>query len=169
MATPLMRSALDILKKYDFKFSFLRNLWGKDGYNHQIKTLLEHCGINRKSPVRDTESGKTKYVPIYELASTKLARKTFVNLMASCQVDLYAAGLHKRGSDAVERYAHIDLKERFRLMCFAFGESEYEVDDDLAIIERETAKSDNKVQTFLDGLNGDEMERLLEMLKKRNR
>lgn len=72
--------------------------------------LLEHCGINRKSPVGDTESGKTKYVSVHELASTKLARKTFVNLMASWQVDLYAAGLHKRGSDAVERYAHIDLK-----------------------------------------------------------
>ena len=68
------------------------------------------------------------------------------------------------GSDAVERYAHIDLKERFRLMCFAFGEPEYEVDDNLAIIERETV---DKVQAILDGLNGDEMERLLEMLKKK--
>lgn len=165
VATPLMRTALEILKKYDFKFSLLRNLWGKDGYNHQIKTLLEHCGINRKSPVRDTESGKTKYVPIHELASTKLARKTFVNLMASCQVDLYAAGLHKRGSDAVERYAHLDLKERFRLMCFAFGEPEYEVDDNLDIIELATAKHDDKVKAFLNGLNGDEMKRLLEMLK----
>jgi integrase len=167
VVTPLMRTALEILKKYDFKFYLLRNLWGKDGYNHQIKTLLEHCGIKRKCPVRDGETGKTKYVPIHELASTKLARKTFVNLMASCQVDLYAAGLHKRGSDAVERYAHIDLKERFRLMCFAFGEPEYEVDDNLAIIERETVKSDDKVQAFLDGLNGDEMDRLLEMLKKK--
>ena len=55
-------------------------------------------------------------------------------------MDLYAAGLHKRGSDAVERYAHIDLKERFRLMCFAFGEPEYEVDDNLAIIERENSR-----------------------------
>ena len=166
VATPLMRTALDILKKYDFKFSFLRNLWGKDGYNHQIKTLLEHCGINRKCPIRDTESGKTKYVPIYELASTKLARKTFVNLMASCQVDLYAAGLHKRGSDAVERYAHIDLKERFRLMCFAFGESEFEVNDNLAIIEPTKAKSKDTVQAFLEGLDGDDMERLFEMLQK---
>ncbi len=136
----------------------------QNGYNHKIKKLLEHCDVNRKSPVRDIETGMTKYVPIYELASTKLARKTFVNLMASCQVDLYAAGLHKRGSDAVERYAHIDLKERFRLMCFAFGEPEYEVDDNLAIIERETV---DKVQAILDGLNGDEMERLLEMLKKK--
>ena len=159
-----MQTALEILKKYDFKFPLLRNLWGKDGYNHKIKKLLEHCDVNRKSPVRDIETGMTKYVPIYELASTKLARKTFVNLMASCQVDLYAAGLHKRGSDAVERYAHIDLKERFRLMCFAFGEPEYEVDDNLAIIERETV---DKVQAILDGLNGDEMERLLEMLKKK--
>ena len=168
VVTPLMRTALDILKKYDFQFLLLRNLWGKDGYNSQIKKLLECCGIERKCPIRDTETGHTKYVPVWEIASTKLARKTFVNLMASCQVDLYAAGLHKRGSDAVERYAHIDLKERFRLMCFAFDEQEYDVDDNLTVIERETAKSDDKVQAFLDGLNDDEVERLLEMLKKMN-
>ena len=52
-------------------------------------------------------------------------------------------------------------------MCFAFGESEYEVDDNLAIIERETVKSDDKLQAFLDGLDGDDMERLLEMLLKK--
>ena len=167
VVTPLMRTALEILKKYDFKFSLLRNLWGKDGYNSQIKKLLEICGIERKCPIRDTDAGRTKYVPVWEIASTKLARKTFVNMMASCQVDLYAAGLHKRGSDAVERYAHIDLKERFRLMCFAFDEKEYEVDDNMAIIEQEKAKSDDKMQAFLDGLNDDEKDRLLEMLKKK--
>ena len=167
VVTPLMRTALEILKKYDFKFSLLRNLWGKDGYNSQIKKLLESCRIERKCPIRDTEAGRTKYVPVWEIASTKLARKTFVNMMASCQVDLYAAGLHKRGSDAVERYAHIDLKERFRLMCFAFAEKEYEVDDNLAVIEQEKAKSVDKVQAFLDGLNSDEKDRLLEMLKKK--
>lgn len=52
-------------------------------------------------------------------------------------------------------------------MCFAFAEPKYEVDDNLAIIKRQTAKSDDKVQAFLDGLNGNEMERLLEMLKKK--
>ena len=167
VVTPLMRTALEILKKYDFKFSLLRNLWGKDGYNSQIKKLLEICGIERKCPIWDTDAGRTKYVPVWEIASTKLARKTFVNMMASCQVDLYAAGLHKRGSDAVERYAHIDLKGCFRLMCFAFDEKEYEVDYNMAIIEREKAKSDDKMQAFLDGLNDYEMNRLLEMLRNK--
>jgi hypothetical protein len=68
----------------------------------------------------------------------------------------------------VERYAHINLKERFWLMCFAFAEPEYEVYDNLAIIEHPTASnSENKMQAFLDGLDGDKMERLLEMLKKK--
>jgi hypothetical protein len=49
-------------------------------------------------------------------------------------------------------------------MCFAFGEPVYEVDDNLAIIERETV---DKVQAILDGLNGDEMERLLQMIQKK--
>ena len=54
-------------------------------------------------------------------------------------------------------------------MCFAFGEPEYEVDDNLAIIERQTAMSDDKVQAFLDSLDSNDMERLLEMLKKKAR
>ena len=39
LATPLMQTALGILKKYDFKFPLLRNVWGKDGYNHKIKKI----------------------------------------------------------------------------------------------------------------------------------
>ena len=52
-------------------------------------------------------------------------------------------------------------------MCFAFGEPEYEVDDNLAIIERQTAMSDDKVQAFLGSLDNDDMDRLFEMLKKK--
>jgi hypothetical protein len=52
-------------------------------------------------------------------------------------------------------------------MCFAFDEQEYEVNDNLAIIEQEKAKSDDKMQAFLEGLNSDEMDRLLEMLRNK--
>ena len=90
-----------------------------------------------------------------------------IHCLLSCSCGIKNLSLLISGSDAVERYAHIDLKERFRLMCFAFDEQEYEADDNLTIIQRETAKSNDKVKAFLDGLNNDEMKRLLEMMRKK--
>ena len=49
--------------------------------------------------------------------------------------DLYAAGLHKEGSDAVERYTKLDIKDRFVLMCAAFKQPMYKVDENLNVIE----------------------------------
>ncbi len=41
-------------------------------------------------------------------------------MMNKVQINMYAAGLHKEGSDAVERYTKLDIKDRFVLMCAAF-------------------------------------------------
>lgn len=70
---------------------------------------------------------------LYEVGS-KLARKTHVDLMNKVQVDLYAAGLHRQGSKAVLRYTMLELKDRFALMCAAFGEEQYKVDDRFEVV-----------------------------------
>ena len=64
----------------------------------------------------------------------------------------------------IEGFIYIDLRCFLPYFDIAFGEPEYEVDDNLAIIERETV---DKLQAIHDGLNGDEMEWLLQMLKKK--
>ncbi len=46
------------------------------------------------------------------------------------KVDLYVAGLHRQGSKAVRRYTMLELKDRFALMCAAFGEEQYKVGED---------------------------------------
>lgn len=46
---------------------------------------------------------------------------------------MYAAGLHREGSKAVKRYTMMELKDRFALMCVAFGEKEYKVDENLCV------------------------------------
>ena len=76
-----------------------------------------------------------EYKSIYEIASSKLARKTHVDLMNKVQIDKYAAGLHAKGSGAVDRYTGLGIKERFILMCAAFGCNQYEVDNDLSVME----------------------------------
>ena len=41
----------------------------------------------------------------------------------------------QKGSGAVDRYTGLGIKERFILMCAAFGCNQYEVDDDLSVME----------------------------------
>ena len=138
--TPLMRFALDIIKRTQFQMPILRYPSGKSGYNKKIKQLLDFAGIDRKVAVYDEKAGENKYLPLYEVGSSKLARKTHVDLMNKVQVDIYAAGLHKQGSKAVQRYTKMELKDRFALMCAAFGEEQYKVNQKLEVVEKKTKK-----------------------------
>lgn len=137
--TPIIRIAFDIIMKYKDKLASKSLLpyypegSGETGYNYQIKKLLEHCGIDRKVAMFNSQLEINEYKPIYEVASSKLARKTHVDLMNKVQIDKYAAGLHAKGSGAVDRYTGLGIKERFILMCAAFGCQYYEVDSDLII------------------------------------
>ena len=135
--TPIMRYALDIIKKYRFSFRVLNYVSGKTGYNSKIKDLLEYCRIDRMCKVFDETLGDNTYKPLYELGSSKLCRKTHVDMMNKVQVNQYAAGLHSVGSDAVNRYTHLELRDRFLLMCAAFGQPEYKVNSNLELIADE--------------------------------
>lgn len=55
--------------------------------------------------------------------------------MSKVQVNIYAAGLHRQGSDAVHNYTRMEMKDHFALMNVAFGQPQYHVDKDLNIIE----------------------------------
>ncbi len=142
--TPIMLYALDIIKKYRFKFSVLNYVSGKTGYNAKIKELLEYCKIDRKCKVFDENINDYTYSPLYELGSSKLCRKTHVDMMNKVQVNQYAAGLHSEGSDAVNRYTHLELRDRFILMCAAFGQPQYKVDNNLEMTEKETDNEGTK-------------------------
>lgn len=135
IVTPLVRFAFEIIKKTLFNLPILKYPSGKSGYNKKIKELLKQAGIDRLVAEYDEETGTNKYIPLYEAASSKLARKTMVDMMSKVQVNLYAAGLHREGSDAVNRYTQLEIKDRFSLMNTAFGEKEYKVDKYLNVIE----------------------------------
>lgn len=132
--TPLMSFSLEVIKKYDFTFPILNYVTGERGYNDKIKALLKHCGINRLVAVYNSVEEKNEYKPINELASSKLARKTHVDMMNKVQINQYAAGLHKKGSNAVERYTAMSIMDRFILMCAAFECEPYKVNDNLDVV-----------------------------------
>ena len=92
------------------------------------------AGIDRKVTEYDEEAGENRYIPLYEASSSKLARKTHVDMMSKVQVNMYAAGLHRKGSDAVNRYPMLEIKDRFDHLTAAFGQPDYRVDGKLQVI-----------------------------------
>lgn len=133
--TPVMRYALDLIKKWQFNFPILKYVTGKSGYNAKIKLLLQYCGIDRECKIFDDGLNDNVYKPLYTFGSSKLCRKTHVDIMNKVQVNMYAAGLHKEGSKAVNRYTRMEMKDHFTLMCVAFEQPIYKVDKELNIID----------------------------------
>ena len=135
ITTPIIRLAYDIIMRTKFDFGVNLSKTGANFYNKKVRDLIEACGIDRKVTIYDQEKHDNVYVPLYEEASSKLARKTHVDMMSKVQVNLYAAGLHREGSSAVNRYTNMEMKDHFALMNVAFDQKPYKVDADLNIIE----------------------------------
>lgn len=130
--TPLVQYAAKVIaSRGGFSFAVLRDSYE---YNKKIRKLLECCGINRECAVYDEETGQNQYKPLYEIASSKTARKTHVDMFTKVQVNLYASGLHKPGSGAVLHYTELTTAARFQLLCAAFSQEPYKTDKDFNII-----------------------------------
>ena len=83
--------------------------------------MLKLCGITRRVCLFCPETKDNIYKPLYEVATSKLARKTHIDMLNKVQINYYAAGLHRQGSDAVFRYTSMELRDRYELMNLAFG------------------------------------------------
>ncbi len=136
LETPLVRFAYDILRKTNCVFPILKYVTGENGYNAKIKKLLSFCKINRNVQQYNEETKTSEYMPLSSIGSSKLCRSTHVDMLNKAQINMYAAGLHKSGSDAVNRYTKLELKDRFKLMNYAFDQEPYIVDEDLKIIDK---------------------------------
>ncbi len=132
--TPIMRFALDIIKKWQFAFKIIHYPGGENGYNKKIRQVLKICGLDRPIREYNRQTGENEFRPLHEVASSKSCRATHVDLMRTVQVDMYLAGLHNRGSNAVCHYTEERIADRFGLMCAAFGQPLYKTDKDLNII-----------------------------------
>lgn len=125
--TPLVKFAYDIIVKNGFNFPILKNIDGSSGYNASIKLLLHVCKINRKVEIYNEEKHQNEYKELYSVATSKLCRRTHVDIMNKVQISMYVSGLHKEGSAAVYRYSGLSVKDRFDLMNIAFRQPNYKV------------------------------------------
>ena len=134
---PLMLFALEIVKRSGFKFGVLKYASGKSGYNAKIKKLLEHCKIDRLVNQYDEATDTMHRVPLHTVGSSKLCRKTHIDISNKAQVNMYATGLHEVGSSAVEHYSMLEIRDLFTLLCVAFNQPQYRVDKQLNVLSEE--------------------------------
>lgn len=109
---PLNKHAIAILEKYTTEdreklFPFI----SVQKYNDAIKEVFKACGINRIVVLLDQQTGEEVQKPIYEVASSHMARRTFIgNLYKQVKDQNLISSLsgHREGSRAFARYRDID-------------------------------------------------------------
>ena len=75
---PLNQKALDILERYKELEDALLPRFSHFGYNKKIKEILKYVGIDRMVRVLDPKTREDVARPLYEVATTHTARKTFI-------------------------------------------------------------------------------------------
>lgn len=112
---PLNQQASDLIAKYHEDgekgnqrlFPFISS----QKYNEAIKEILQLAGIDRVVTILDSVTGKEVKKPIYEVASSHMARRTFIGNLYKKVKDPNLVGSlsgHKEGSKAFARYREID-------------------------------------------------------------
>jgi len=111
---PLNANALSIIARYGEQtrlFPFM-NVNGADGYNKNIKVLFHHLKIDRIVAVLNTVTRQMEYKPLYEVATSHLARRTFATAVYNNTGDKKASASltgHSENSQAYDRYAKAQL------------------------------------------------------------
>lgn len=88
-------------------------------YNEDIKSIFELCEINRIVTVLNPTTGREEQKPISEIASSHLARRTFIgNLYKQVQDPNLICSLsgHVEGSKAFTRYRTVDREMKQKLV-----------------------------------------------------
>ncbi len=110
---PLTQRAKEILERYKGEDSEGRILpfISSQKYNVAIKKIFKECGITRIVTILNPTTGEEEQRPINEIASSHLARRTFVGNLYKKVKDPNLVGAlsgHKEGSRAFARYRDID-------------------------------------------------------------
>ena len=109
---PLNDTAKEIIAKYDdaCRESLLPFISAQK-YNDYIKECFKVAGLDRYVTVLNPQTRESEQKPLYEIASSHMARRTFVGNLYKQVKDPNLVGAlsgHKEGSKAFARYRDID-------------------------------------------------------------
>lgn len=109
---PLCDKAQEIISRYaDSDADRLLPFISDQRYNDAIKKICKLCGIDRVVTIINPTTGKDERRPICEIASSHMARRTFIgNLYKQVQDPNLVGSMtgHKEGSKSFARYREID-------------------------------------------------------------
>ena len=108
---PLNSRAREILERYNEPDGRLLPFISQQRYNDAIKEMLRLAGIDRLVTVIDSKSGEDVKRPIWQVASSHMARRTFIgNLYKKVKDPALVGSLsgHADGSRSFSRYREID-------------------------------------------------------------
>lgn len=108
---PLNDKAKEILERYKDHEGKLLPFISEQKYNEAIKKIFKLSGVDRIVTILDPLTRDEVKKPIYEVASSHLARKTFIGNIYKKVKDpnlVSALSGHKEGSKAFRRYRDID-------------------------------------------------------------
>lgn len=117
---PLSKIALEILSRYEAHtgkglFPFI----AEQNYNEAIKKMLRLAGIDRIVTILNPLTREDEQHPIYEVATSHMARRTFVGNMYQKAQDPNVIGSmsgHVSGSKAFSRYRKIEDEIKINLI-----------------------------------------------------
>ena len=88
-------------------------------YNSDLKEIFKICGLNRKVYVLDAQQGREVQKCLYEVASSHMARRTFIGISYKMTKDpniIASMSGHMDGSRAFDRYRDIDDEIRMEVI-----------------------------------------------------
>lgn len=113
---PLKEKVISVIKKYDFPDGKLMPFITDQKYNDYLKELfaLEEVGLTRNVTILNKHTKQPEVVPLNTIASTHMARKTFVGSLYKKTKNEIIASMsgHKANSKAFERYYNIDDNDK---------------------------------------------------------
>lgn len=111
---PLSEKAKTILARYDLPNGNLLPYISGQKYNDYIKELFELVGLDRVVATFNPLTMQKELLPLYKVASSHLARRTFIHILHTNVKDSVIASMsgHVKGSRAFDRYYDVDDETR---------------------------------------------------------
>ena len=107
VVVPISKRAESIMKKYKSKSKSLMPFVNASDYNEGLKFVFRVAKLERKVIIYNREKGKEEYFKLYELASSHLARRTFVDILCQAGEPIHVVASmsgHSERSKAFDRY-----------------------------------------------------------------
>jgi integrase len=109
---PLSETAKQLIDKYkDYERGTLFPFNTEQNYNRKIKEAFKRAGLDRMVTTLDQQTRDEVQRPLYEIASSHMARRSFIGNIYKKVKDPNLVGAlsgHKEGSKAFARYRTID-------------------------------------------------------------